>query len=82
MLTARWARSTSAREQRLEAENRELRRLLAQLTDRLEELQRANEQTYAAEYDRTGGPCFDPSQPFGTDPQRALGTLPMRGGAS
>lgn len=82
MLIARWSQGASAREQKLEAENRGLRELLAQLTDRLENLQHANEQSYAAEYDRTGGPCFDPSQTFGTDPQRPLGTLPMSGGAS
>lgn len=36
--------------------------------------QRANEDAYRADYDATGGPRFDPTQPFGTptaepDPQ-------------
>ncbi|MET9081396.1 hypothetical protein ABZX77_05745 [Streptomyces sp. NPDC004237] len=82
MLRATWSSGTSTRELRLAAENRSLRDLLATLTDRLEDLQRANERMYAADYDRAGGPSFDRSQPFGSEPARPLGTLPMKGGAS
>ena len=82
MLRAPWADGVSAREQKLAAENRDLRDLLARLTDRLEDLQGANERMYAADYDRTGGPSVDRTQPFGSEPVRRLGTLPMKGGAS
>ncbi|MFJ8153892.1 hypothetical protein [Streptomyces sp. NPDC094468] len=82
MLTARWAHGPSGREQRLEAEVRDLRDLLSKLTVRLENLQRANEHMYAADYDRTRGPAFDRSQPFGAEPRRPLGTLPMNGGTA
>ncbi|MFD7705589.1 hypothetical protein [Streptomyces sp. NPDC059786] len=32
--------------------------------------QRANEDAYRADYDATGGPRFDPTQPFGTTPTK------------
>jgi len=70
----------SATERRLESENRGLRDQLAALTDRLSELQTANERLYASDYDTTGGPRFDMSQPFGSEPARKLGTLWMKGG--
>jgi hypothetical protein len=68
-------------ERRLEAENRRLREHLAVLTDRLSELQRANEGAYAADYDKSGGPRLDIEQPFGSLPSRKLGTLWLKGGA-
>lgn len=70
------------RERRLETEIRRLRDQVAVLTEKLADLQRANERMYAADYDATGGPRFDPKQPFGSEPYRKLGTLPMKGGAS
>lgn len=68
-------------ERRLEAENRALRDQVAALTEKLADLQRANERMYADDHDATGGPRFDPEQPFGSDPKRKLGTLFLKGGA-
>ncbi|MFB6593976.1 hypothetical protein [Streptomyces diastaticus] len=34
--------------------------------------QRANEDAYRADYDATGGPRFDPDQPFGSLPDRKV----------
>ncbi|MFI6248986.1 hypothetical protein [Streptomyces sp. NPDC051016] len=82
MLRATWSAGPSTREQQLAAQNRDLHDLVAKLTDRLEDLQRANEQMYAADYDQTGGPAFDRAQTFGSEPARRLGTLPMKGAAS
>ncbi|MBP5875710.1 hypothetical protein PV360_36960 [Streptomyces scabiei] len=75
-------KSPTARERQLEAENRRLRDQLAALTEKLADLQRANERMYADDHDATGGPRFDTQQPFGSDPKRKLGTLPVKGGAS
>ncbi|MCI3277475.1 hypothetical protein [Streptomyces cylindrosporus] len=69
----------SSREKELQAENRDLRELVAKLTDRLDMLQTANEGAYKELSIATGGPRFDPAQPFGTDPKRKLGTLFMKG---
>ncbi|MDX3026771.1 hypothetical protein [Streptomyces scabiei] len=69
-------------ERRLEAENRALRDQVAALTEKLADLQRANERMYAGDYSATGGPRFDTQQPFGSDPKRKLGTLPVKGAAS
>jgi hypothetical protein len=71
----------SAREQQLEAENRDLRDQLAALTERLTDAQRASEGQYRAQYEASGGPRFDTSQPFGSDP-RKLGKLWLKGGTS
>ncbi|WP_155054536.1 hypothetical protein [Streptomyces blattellae] len=68
------------RERRLEAENRKLREQVALLTGRLADLQSANERMYADDHDATGGPGFDPGQPFGSEPKRKLGTLWLKGG--
>lgn len=68
------------RELQLEAENRDLRDQLVALTERLAGVQTANERMYAADYDTTGGPRFDPAQPFGSLPKRTLGTLWLKGG--
>ncbi|MEU9208489.1 hypothetical protein AB0D27_11180 [Streptomyces sp. NPDC048415] len=59
-----------------QAENRLLRELVAQLTDRLDDLQRANEGAYRELAEATGGARFDPSQPFPPGPPRMLGQLP------
>ena len=64
----------TARELRVEAENRDLREQLAALTERLADLQAANEGAYRDLREATGGARFDPSKPFGSDP-RKLGTL-------
>lgn len=64
------------REQELLAENRGLRALTALLTERLEELQRANEGAYREAAAATGGPRFDAAQPFPAEPPRQLGHLP------
>jgi hypothetical protein len=68
----------SARERQLEAENRDLRNHLAALTERLADLQAANEGAYREVQDATGGPRFDHRQPFGSEP-RKLGTLWLKG---
>jgi hypothetical protein len=70
----------TARERRLEAENRALRDQVAALTVRLEDLQRANERMYADDRAATGGAGFDKSQPVGSEPKRTLGTLWLKGG--
>ncbi|MGP4085444.1 hypothetical protein [Streptomyces sp. KR55] len=70
----------TARERRLESENRRLRNQVASLNERLTQLQAANEGHYRAQYDATGGPQFDTAQPFGHEPKRRLGTLWMKGG--
>lgn len=82
MLSLNKNHAPSARERRLEAENRDLRGQLAALTERLSTLQTANERMYAADYDATGGPRFDPEQPFGAEPKRSLGTLWLKGSTS
>ncbi|MFJ4365115.1 hypothetical protein ACIP4S_13285 [Streptomyces chartreusis] len=69
----------SARERLLEAENRSLRDQLAALPQRLDDAQRASEGQYRVQCEATGGPYFDPGQPFGSDPRR-LGTLWLKGG--
>lgn len=74
MLT--FAKGPTAREQRLEAENRTLRSQLSALTDRLADLQTANEGAYRELSCATGGPRFDPSRPFGAEAPRPLGQLP------
>ncbi|WP_262059726.1 hypothetical protein [Streptomyces sp. STR69] len=74
MLT--FAKGPTAREQRLKAENRALRSQLSALTDRLADLQNANEGAYRELSSATGGPRFDPQQPFPADPPRRLGQLP------
>lgn len=68
------------RERRLQAENRVLRDQLAELTKRLAELQTANEGAYRELSAATGGARFDPTQPFGSEPKRTLGTLWLKGG--
>ncbi|MDX2749594.1 hypothetical protein PV413_03495 [Streptomyces scabiei] len=75
-------KSPTARERALEAENRKLRHQVAVLSEQLAALQRANERMYAGDYSATGGPRFDTQQPFGSDPKRKLGTLPVKGAAS
>jgi len=68
------------RERRLQAENRVLRDQLAALTKQLAGLQTANEGAYRELSIATGGPRFDPTQPFGSEPKRTLGTLFLKGG--
>jgi hypothetical protein len=72
----------SARERRLEDENRDLRDQLTALTERLADLQTANERMYADDYNTTGGPRFDKRQTFPDNPPRKLGTLPLKGGTA
>lgn len=60
---------------RLRVEVRTLRDKVAAQEAQIEGLQRANEELYRRDYDRTGGPSLDASQPFGTEPPRALGTV-------
>lgn len=50
---------------RVRAELRKARRQLAALQDRLTDAQTASEGSYRIAYDTTGGPHFDPAQPFG-----------------
>ena len=69
------------REQRLEAENRSLRAQLAALSDRLTDLQQANEGAYRELELATGGARFDTEQPFGRE-SRKLGTLWLKGRSS
>ncbi|MFD7793570.1 hypothetical protein [Streptomyces sp. NPDC059759] len=64
------------REQELLVENRSLRAIAAALTERLEDLQRANEGAYRELAAATGGPRFDTAQPFPAEPSRPLGHLP------
>jgi hypothetical protein len=66
------------REQRLEAENRRLRAQLAALSDRLSDLQHANEGAYRELEMATGGARLDTEQPFGQE-SRKLGTLWLKG---
>ncbi|MFJ2477068.1 hypothetical protein ACIOWI_29535 [Streptomyces sp. NPDC087659] len=61
---------------RLQAENRQLRETVAALDTQLVQLQTANERMYADDYDATGGPCFDPKQPFPTPPPPNPGQTP------
>ncbi|WAZ20230.1 hypothetical protein STRCI_001331 [Streptomyces cinnabarinus] len=70
----------SARERQLEAEVLRLKRLLATFAELLGDAQRANEGQYRVQCEATGGPRFDPEQPFGSDP-RKLGTLWLKDGA-
>jgi hypothetical protein len=49
----------------LRAEVRNLREQLKVLADQVISLQAANEGAYRELYDTTGGPRFDPGQPFG-----------------
>ncbi|MEU1596164.1 hypothetical protein ABZ468_25725 [Streptomyces sp. NPDC005708] len=72
----------TAKELQLTAENRDLRDQLAAATERLVELQAANEGHYRQQYDATGGPRFDKGQPFGSEPKRKIGTLWLKGGTS
>lgn len=71
----------SATELRLQAENRDLRDRLAALTERLADLQIANEGAYQELAIATGGARFDPAKPFGSEP-RKLGTLWLKGRTS
>lgn len=50
---------------RLRAALRAANARIAALEDRLEALQAVNEAMYQADYNTTGGPRFDPNQPFG-----------------
>lgn len=68
------------RERRLQAENRDLRNQVAALTERLADLQTANEGADKELRIATGGARFDPAQPFGSEPKRTLGTLWLKGG--
>ena len=52
-------------ELKLRAELRDANARIAALDERLLALQSANEALYRAGYDTTGGPHFDPNQPFG-----------------
>lgn len=64
-------RSTSAPgEAALTRELRHSKDALRALQAQLSVLQHANEGAYRASYDRTGGPEFDPAQPFGTGKPR------------
>jgi hypothetical protein len=74
MLT--FAKEPTPRARRLEAENRSLRGQLVALTERLADLQKANEGAYRELSSATGGPRFDSGQPFPADPPRRLGQLP------
>lgn len=71
-------RSQLEEEDRLRAENRLLKRQALLLQERLAEQQAANERAYANDYDRSPGPGLDPAQPFGTEPPRKLGTVPVK----
>ncbi|MER5909542.1 hypothetical protein ABT124_03300 [Streptomyces sp. NPDC001982] len=70
----------TALERQLAAENRDLRDQLAALTERLADLQTANEGHYREQHDATGGPRFDTGQPFGSEPKPKLGALWLKGG--
>lgn len=81
MLT--FAKAGPTRQEReLEAESRDLRDQLAALTERLHDLQGANEGAYRDLEQATGGARFDRAKPFGSEPKRKLGTLPLKGGTS
>ncbi|MFF0139736.1 hypothetical protein ACFYRN_25190 [Streptomyces sp. NPDC005227] len=75
-MTHDYADSKDDREQALMRENRGLRALAALLTERLEDLQGANEGAYRELAAATGGPRFDPAQLFPAEPPRPLGHLP------
>lgn len=82
MLSFTKTATPSARERQLESEVRSLKGLLAALTARLNDAQRASEGQYRAQAEATGGAHFDPEQPFGSEPKRTLGTLWLKGGTS
>ncbi|MFD4830194.1 hypothetical protein ACFWPV_10115 [Streptomyces uncialis] len=69
--------SPTARENALAAENRRLLDRIAALDRRLDELESANQAQYRADYDATGGPRFDPGQPFGTPTTARPGPSPF-----
>lgn len=66
----------TAREQRLAVEVQRLQGQVAALTERLADLQTANEGAYRELSCATGGPRFDPEQPFPAESPRRLGQLP------
>lgn len=68
---------SSAQERRLQDKVVRLRGQLHALTDQLAVLQAANEGAYREQYAATGGPRFDPGQPFPPDRPRQLGHLPL-----
>lgn len=80
LLFTKTPRQPSAKERQLEAEVRDLRSLVAALSDRLDDAQRANEGAYRELELATGGARFDPGQPFGSEP-RKLGRLWLKGDA-